>query len=345
MFKNNYKKIILYMSAVMLIIIAGYFGADKDIVNVEATSYPEYLIAGGNVIGIKLYTDGVHVVDTDFVETIEGKKSPAVKAGIKSGDYITEINGKKISTIEEFVNTIKGPEKISITYVRKGKVKNTMIEPALSSNDNSYKIGIWVRDSTAGIGTVTFYNPETKEFGALGHSVNDSDTKKLLNLKSGKIYKTHLTSVTKSKDGHPGEINGTFVGENNYVGYLTKNTSNGIFGIMEKDISGGKKYKVATRDEVKTGEATILCSIDDDGVKEYKIEIINVIKSDAFKNEGMTIKLTDPVLLQKTDGILQGMSGSPIIQNDKLVGAITHVFINNPQKGFGIFIEDMILND
>lgn len=341
MFKNKFLKFSLYICFVaMLISLSAIYNTSAT--NKTETMGSKYLVPGGEVIGIKLYTKGVHVVDTGFIDTVDGEKSPAKEAGIKSGDFIIKVDGVDVDTIEKFSTLIQNNKELSITYTRKGKMKTTVLTPVLSSVDNSFKAGLLIRDSTAGIGTLTFYDPETKLFGALGHGINDQDTGKLLTLKNGKVYKAHLTSVVKSQNGVPGEINGTFIGENNNIGTLELNSYKGVFGKLNTKLSDKKTYKVAEKDEIKMGEAYIMCSVENDTVKEYKIEIINVVKNSPFKNEGLTIKITDPKLLSITDGILQGMSGSPILQNDKIVGAVTHVFVNDPTRGYGIFIENML---
>ena len=298
MLKNKNFKIILYVFAISVLISSvGIYNTEaKDTVN---KTYPEYLIPGGEVIGIKLYTNGVHVVDTGYIDTVDGRKSPANDAGIKSGDFITEINNSRVDTIEDFTNHIQSNNPIDIVYYRKNKKKHTTLKPALSSVDNSFKAGMWIRDSTAGIGTLTFYDPVTKKFGALGHGINDHDTGKLLTLKKGKIYKTHLTSVVKAENGEPGEINGTFIGNNNNIGIMKLNTKRGIYGTLDEPINLNKPLKVAKTDEIETGKATILCTVENNKVSEYEIEIINIIKNSPFKNEGLTIKITDKKLLEQ----------------------------------------------
>lgn len=339
--KNNFKKLFLYTLAFTVLVLVSISTEKSSAENTSASNFPDYVQVGGNVIGIKLYTKGVHVVSTGYVNTADGRRSPAIKSGIKSGDFITKVNGKEVNTIEEFTSAIQVNTEIEIEYYRKERVYKTKIVPVLSSNDAVFKAGIWVRDSTAGIGTMTFYDPATGCFGALGHGINDSDTGKLMTLKDGKIYKAHLTSVTKGRSGSPGELNGTFIGEDNVIGSIVKNSSNGVFGILNSGVDN-KLCKIGYKEDVHEGGAAIICCAEDDSPKEYGVKIINVIKNNPFNYEGITFKVTDNELLEKTDGILQGMSGSPIIQDGKIIGAVTHVFINNPTKGYGIFIENML---
>ncbi len=303
---------------------------------------PRTLIPGGNVIGVKFYIDGVHVLSCDGVETPSGRKNPAKDAGIKVGDYITEVNSIPINTNEDLSDAIQKSETSQLTVVRNGYQFKTEITPVESVDDGSKKIGLWVRDSTAGIGTVTFYNPETKTFGALGHAINDQDTKKVLSMKSASVYNAMVTTIRKGEKGEPGELGGVFLGDERYLGELTKNTSSGIFGEYNICKVDHTPIPVASQSEITEGKATIYCSLKNEEIEEYEIEISKIIKSSLYTSKGMIIKITDPRLLEKTDGIVQGMSGSPVLQNGKIVGAVTHVFVNDPTRGYGIFIENML---
>lgn len=303
---------------------------------------PKVLIPGGNVIGVKFYIDGVHVLSCQDVQTNNGKKNPAKDAGLKSGDYITKVNSVPVNTNEDLSKLIQLSQTCKLTVVRNGYEFETIINPVISSEDGIKKLGIWVRDSTAGIGTVTFYNPETKTFGALGHAINDQDTKKILTMRNASVYNALVTSIRKGTKGEPGELGGVFLGDDKYLGELTQNTSSGIFGTYNVAKVAHSPIPIANQNEIVEGKATIYCSIQDETVSEYEIEISKIIKSSIYTSKGMIIKITDPVLLEKTKGIVQGMSGSPIIQNGKLVGAVTHVFVNDPTRGYGIFIENML---
>ena len=304
--------------------------------------YPQMLIPGGNVIGVKLYTRGVHIVGISYVKTADGRKLPAKDAGLRIGDFITKIDGTDVDTIEDFSKKMQNGGTLSLTVDRGGNILSTEITPALSADDNSFKAGIWVRDSTAGIGTVTYYNPEDNTFGGLGHGITDRDTGKLLSLKNGKLYNAKVTSVTKGEHGIPGELSGTFAGDENYAGEILLNTNCGIFGKYTNIPLSHQPLPVAKNDEITEGKAHIYTSTYNSTIQMYEIEIVKVIKSSPFSSKGMVIKVTDPALLNKTNGIVQGMSGSPILQNGKIVGAVTHVFVNDPTRGYGIFIENML---
>ncbi|MBQ2897744.1 MAG: SpoIVB peptidase [Clostridia bacterium] len=299
------------------------------------------LIPGGNVIGVKFYIDGVHVLNCEGVQTPLGKKNPAKDAGLKSGDYITAVNSVPIYTNEDLSNSIQFSQSSELTVVRNGYEFKTKITPVVEEN-GSRRIGIWVRDSTAGIGTVTFYDPETHVFGALGHAINDQDTKKVLSMKSASVYNAKVTTIRKGTKGEAGELGGVFLGNDRYLGELIKNSSSGIFGTYNKSKVNHSPVPIASSNEITEGKATIYCSIQNEDVKEYEIEISKIIKSSLYTSKGMIIKITDPKLLEKTNGIVQGMSGSPILQNGRIVGAVTHVFVNDPTRGYGIFIENML---
>lgn len=307
-----------------------------------SASKRKYVIPGGDSFGIKLYTDGVIVVGLNDVETKNGMKNPAKDAGVKVGDIIVEINGKKVTsteTIHEAVNNASG-EAMTIRVKRNDEYKTVIIAPVLSDTNNSYKTGMWVRDSTAGVGTVTFYNPENKTFGGLGHPVNDVDTNEIMPLLSGEAVKAKVTGVYKGKAGETGSLCCAFGNET--IGKLKSNGENGIYGTYTKVFDNDDAIPVAVCQEVKKGEAKILSTVDGEGVKEYTINIERINYNSSSGQKNMVIKITDEELLSKTGGIVQGMSGSPIIQNGMLVGAVTHVFINNPTKGYAIFAENML---
>ena len=339
---KNKAKGILSISIIFALFIYGFAANGVSDVSSQKSDIPDMLIPGGNVIGVKFYIDGVHVLNTDIVETESGRKSPAKEAGIKSGDYIKEVNNLPVYTNEDLSKNIQFADEAELTIVRNGYQFKTKIKPVISSNDGNKKLGLWVRDSTAGIGTVTYYNPENNTFGALGHAIADQDTGKVLLLRNASAYSASVTTIRKGKSGDPGELGGVFLSDDRYIGELFRNSSVGIFGNFNKQITNHTPIPVALCSEVKEGKATIYCSIKNDEVTQYEIEISKIIKSGLYTPKGMVIKITDPRLLEKTDGIVQGMSGSPIIQNGKLIGAITHVFINDPARGYGIFIESML---
>ena len=239
---------------------------------------------------------------------------------------------------------MSGGKEIKVEYVHEQETKECSITP-VKMNEDEYKLGLWVRDSAAGVGTVTFYEPSTKTFGALGHGISDIDTGELIDIASGEFVTTRILSITKGESGTPGKIQGTIENQEN-IGLISKNTRFGIYGTVDNlsglNIDTSKEMKVATRDEIKTGKSTILCSLDNDTPQEYEIEIEKIFKNNNYDNKSMEIRVTDERLLEKTGGIIQGMSGSPIIQNGKFVGAVTHVLVDNPEEGYGVFADIML---
>lgn len=305
------------------------------------------VIPVGSIAGVKLYTNGVLVVGMSEIEGIDNKKyKPYENTGIKEGDTITQINNIEISSTEELmqiVNQTKG-NPVQVKYIQQEQTKECSIEPVETSSHN-YKLGLWVRDSAAGVGTVTFYDPSSKTFGALGHGITDIDTEELINIASGEFVTTRILNITKGESGNPGKIQGTVENQQN-IGKISKNSKFGIYGTVENlnslNIDTSKEMEVALRDEIQTGKATILCSLDNQKIEEYEIEIEKIYKENNYNNKSMQIKVTDPKLLEKTGGIIQGMSGSPIIQNNKFIGAVTHVLVNSPQEGYAVFGDIML---
>lgn len=304
------------------------------------------VIPVGEVVGVKLYTSGVLVVGTSAIEGNDGKKyRPFESTGIKEGDTIKSINGKIINSTEELINEINdmNGEKINITYIANEKEKNCEILP-IKGNDGKYKIGLWVRDSAGGVGTVTFYNQQNNTFVALGHAITDIDTGNIINTSSGEIDDVSIISIIKGEKEEPGKIQGT-IKNSQVIGRIYKNTKYGIYGIVNNvenlSLDYSRKMKISPRQDIKTGEAKILCNLDGK-VKEYNIEIKKIYQNNNYDNKCMILKVTDAELLEKTGGIIQGMSGSPIIQNNKLIGAVTHVFVNDPTIGYGIFADKMV---
>lgn len=301
------------------------------------------LIPCGTPFGIKMFTDGVLVVGVNEVITDSGSKNPAKEAGIKLGDSIISIDGTEMLSNEdvgEAVSSSNG-KTLKVCLKRDGTEMTVELKPVLSNSDGKYKAGIWVRDSSAGIGTVTYYDPANSCFGGLGHAICDVDTGDILPLMSGEVVDVNINGVTKGQKGAPGELRGSFVSRT-AMGSLLLNNETGVFGVMDYcPAKNAKAMPLAMKQEVKTGKATILTTLDGQTPKEYEIRIekANIGSTNMTKN--MVIEVTDPELLEKAGGIVQGMSGSPIIQDGKLVGAVTHVLINDPTKGYGIFAENM----
>lgn len=304
------------------------------------------LYPGGVNVGIKISTKGVLVVAHSDITSIDGKKeSPAKASGIELGDIITKFNGEEIENSRDLSKKLSEIDKntVSIEYMRNGirETKNIQLE----KEDNEYKLGLWVRDSTAGIGTLTFYDKNTNLFGALGHPITDGDTNKPFIIKEGNLLNSSIISVRKGEKGSPGELKGLFVNERESIGNIDKNTEAGIFGNGSDKLINpifDKPLKVGFRSEIKEGAAQIITTIDENGPKAYDIEIIKLLPQEEPGAKSMVIKVVDEELLSKTGGIVQGMSGSPIIQNNKIIGAVTHVLINKPDVGYGIYIEWML---
>ena len=302
------------------------------------------LIPVGRAVGIKLFSDGVVVVGTSEVATERGAVNPAKACGLKEGDIITHINATEVDSIEEvsaILQRLEG-DPMSIRAIRNDRQVQLTAQAALCSGDGAYKLGAWIRDSMAGIGTVTFYDPDTGSFGALGHGISDVDTALLMPLERGSILSASVAGVEKGKVGTPGMLRGIF-DQADILGTLSANTAGGIFGAAEPaDWLRGQALPVAGADEVQTGRATILSNVYGDQVREYDIEITKILPREEEDCRDYLITVTDQALLERTGGIVQGMSGSPICQNGKIVGAVTHVLVNDPTRGYGIFIENML---
>ena len=305
------------------------------------------VIPVGNIAGVKLYTSGVLVVGMSEIEGDDNKKyKPYENTGIEEGDTIIKVNDTHINSTDDLIETVnlsKGKD-VKVKYIHEEETKECSMTPVKTSNSD-YKLGLWVRDSAAGVGTVTFYEPSSKTFGALGHGITDIDTNELINIASGEFITTRILDITKGESGNPGKIQGTVENQTN-IGTISKNSRFGIYGKVDNlsslDIDVSKEMEVALREEIQTGKATILCSLDNQKPQEYEIEIEKIFKENNYDNKSMLIKITDERLLEKTGGIIQGMSGSPIIQNGKFVGAVTHVLVNNPQEGYAVFGDIML---
>lgn len=316
-------------------------------VSIKSVSNDVVLYPGGQPVGVRLSTKGVLVVALSDIKTENGKSpSPAALAGIQIGDNIIKINDTWIKNAEETQSQINNSEgrDLKITIDRKGEQFEKIIKPVKSSEDKNYKIGLWIRDSTAGVGTLTFYDEKNKTFAALGHPITDIDTGTILSINSGEIVSSSIVSVKKGLRGNPGELKGIFVDEETILGQIQKNTECGVFGKSNTKLVNkyNKPMKVALRNEIKEGPAKILTTVNGSSPKYYDIQIEKLLAQDTPGPKSMVIRVTDSELLEKTGGIVQGMSGSPIIQDNKIIGAVTHVLINKPDVGYGIYIEWML---
>ena len=300
------------------------------------------VIPVGKAIGMKMYTEGVLVVG---MSEIEGKK-PYENSGIEAGDTILEINNTKINSTDELiecVNSSKG-ERIEIKYISDEEEKTVNIKPVKTS-ENEYKLGLWVRDAAAGVGTLTFYEPSTGNFASLGHGINDVDTYELIHVANGELVTTNILDIVKGTDGTPGEIKGS-IDNGITLGKIYKNTSFGVYGNISNvgilNFNNSKEIEVANRSEIKTGKAEIMCELENGKIDTYEIEIQKIFTENNQNNKSMLIKVTDENLIEKTGGIIQGMSGAPIIQNGKFIGAVTHVLVNDSKTGYAVFADLMI---
>ncbi|PEA56278.1 SpoIVB peptidase [Bacillus pseudomycoides] len=307
------------------------------------------VIPGGQSIGVKLNAKGVLVVGHHLIQTEKGKVSPGELAGVQVGDMITEINGKTIermSDIAPFIhNSGKTGESLNLVLLRDGKYIRTKLTPQKDGGEQSYRIGLYIRDSAAGIGTMTFIHPESMKYGALGHVISDNDTKKPIQVEDGQIVRSTVTSIERGSNGDPGEKLARFSPDHEVIGNITTNSPFGIFGKLNTEMKNGimdESLPIALSHQVKEGPAKILTVIDQDKVEAFDIEIVSTVPQKFPATKGMVVKITDKRLLEKTGGIVQGMSGSPIVQDGRLVGAVTHVFVNDPTSGYGVHIEWML---
>ncbi len=303
------------------------------------------VLLGGMPVGIYMETDGVMVLNTEKIECLDGNVYEPAADRVKTGDYIMAVNHQEItgkSDLLELVEEIDGGN-VVLTLRRGEDTMDIKISPVEYEPDH-YRLGIWVRDNVQGLGTITFLTEQSR-FGALGHGISDTDTNMLMTIDSGRVYRTSIKDITKGYSGSPGTMEGIIVYNNyNVLGTIDKNTEAGIYGTIDKidDLFEEQiPMETASKEEIRTGDATIRCYIDNE-IKEYDIRVTEIDKTDSEINKGLVIQVTDPELLEKTGGIIQGMSGSPIIQDGKLIGAVTHVFVQDSTKGYGIFIENML---
>lgn len=301
------------------------------------------VIVMGKAVGIKLFSDGVLVVGLSEVETKQGACSPGKECGLKAGDVITHINGTEVDTIEEIQDVMakQRQQPLTIQAVRSQQALQLTAVPA-ENRQGVYQLGVWLRDSMAGIGTMTYYDPNTGVFAVLGHGINDVDTAMLMPMEAGSIMPASVEEVKKGISGQPGELHGRFDLLHD-LGTLYANTKMGVFGRADRLQlpEGAQMMEIAKTGEVKEGPAVIRSNVQGDRIQEFQIQIVRM-ENGTDSNRNMMIRVTDPELLELTGGIVQGMSGSPILQNGKLVGAVTHVLVNDPTRGYGIFIENML---
>lgn len=312
--------------------------------NVTVTEVAEpVVIPCGSPFGIKLLTEGVLVIELTGFDSGDGISSPARDAGIDEGDIIISISGKAVSTNSDVSRIIEasGGKTLGVELIRGGESRVVFIRPEISAADGCYRAGMWVRDSSAGIGTVTFYDPVTGIFAGLGHPVCDTDTGDILTMSAGEAAEVYISGIRKSSDGAPGELIGMFTSDRS-CGDLILNSGAGIYGKMDSCPVSCGAVPVAMRQEIKTGPAEIYATVNGSVPEKYAVEIEKIDLSDSEDSHNLVVHVTDERLLDEAGGIVQGMSGSPIIQNGKLVGAVTHVLVRDPTRGYGIFADTML---
>lgn len=314
-----------------------------NIKEIEINEIPQAeVVPLGNIVGLRLYASGVLVIGKT---EIKGEK-PYKTSTIKEGDLITAVNSKKVETTTDLITSVNDSKgnSIEITYVREGIIYTTTIEPVKTDKDE-YKIGLWVRDGAIGVGTISYYEPSTKYFAALGHPIIDTDTGEIVSIKEGELVNASVISIKKGEGGNPGEIKGSLKSDEK-IGQISTNTEFGIYGTLDNlsslNIDKENKIKVALREEIKTGDAKVLLTLEDGIRKEYDVKIKKIYKNNDKDNKSMLIEIVDEDLKNLTGGIIQGMSGAPLIQNGKFIGAITHVLVNNPELGYAVFGDLMI---
>jgi len=348
-------------SVINAFVDVGIFDRDErsfDYAVAVMASERRYVIPLGQSVGVDVEMDGVKVVEiADVVGENRQTHAPARDAGIQVGDNIVSINGEAVETVDDIARIIN--DEITENYeqitevdtievqIRRGEQDLSLtIEPQRDIDDGTLRIGAWVKDSTSGIGTLTFYDPESSGFGALGHGITNTEGEPI-QISGGNILSSTVVSVTPSERGQIGELRGIFLRQHESLGEITTNNNQGLYGTLDSemlDLRGATEMPVATRNEVRTGNAQILSNIDSVRVESFDIEIQRIMRNTSDNTKEMVIRVTDEDLLNRVGGIVQGMSGSPIIQNDKVVGAVTHVFVNDPTRGYGIFLESMLPN-
>ena len=305
------------------------------IIPINVLAYSNFIIPGGENVGIEVSSNGVLVVGFYEVDN----KLIAKDSGFMIGDRIIKVNNKDVNSIDDMVNVVKDSDNEMVNYTIIRDSKEINLKASRNNQDGVYKTGIYVKDSIQGIGTLTFIDPETLKFGALGHEILEKTTSKKFEIKDGKIFKSDVTSINRSEDGKAGEKNARY-DKTEVYGNITENTTSGIFGNYTAELPNEEKIKVGTENDIHLGEAKIRTVINKDEIKEFKINIIKLNPNSDTKN--ILFEIVDSVLLENTGGVVQGMSGSPIIQDNKIVGAVTHVIVNDSKKGYGIFITKML---
>ena len=342
---------LIFLVTLTVIAAAGFVsGCDEQAEDVVQVVTERVLVPGGQSVGIRMNVKGVLVVGLEEIETEDSVVSPGYDAGLQIGDMILSINDTPVyyaGDVAGIVNSEKensSERKLKLRVMRKDDELDIFIRPVTELETGEAKIGVWVKEKIAGIGTLTFFDPQTNMFAALGHGIYESQTGTLLEAGNGQLLRTEVRSIQEGEAGKPGEIRGIFYGNEDPIGSLISNSKFGIYSMADdfRDFELAQPMVMGRQDQVKTGDAYILTTIDGDKVERFDIRITKVNRQDEPAPKGMEIEVTDKKLLASSGGIVQGMSGSPIIQNNRIVGAVTHVLVNNPTKGYGIFAEWMV---
>ena len=302
------------------------------------------VVIGGACIGVSLSSSGALITDISSFENTEGENvSPGKSSGIKKGDIITEFNGEKVESASDLDRLMKNLETRTATLkiCRDDGFFYATLVPEKELSSGNFKLGLWIKDEACGIGTLTYFDPSNNSFAALGHGIIDPDINDIFNVRGGNISGASVVSVDKGEKGEPGELNGLF--QEGAVGSILRNNQKGLFGKINEDsfLSERPVFPIGSKEQVHTGPAFIYANISGTKIEKFQVEILKILNKNNKGTKNMIIKITDPALIEKTGGIVQGMSGSPIVQDGKLVGAVTHVFVNDPTRGYGIFIENM----
>ena len=344
--KNLLKSFVLFLGVMVTIcIVAVIENIDNQPQEAVTIVSEKVLIPGGHSVGIKMDVKGVLVVGLEEIETEDKIVNPGLDAGLQIGDTILAIDGQEVYYAYEVSQLVKNSNgKIKVKVLRGNITQDFEIEAAKEYSTGSYKLGIWVKEKIAGIGTLTFFDPETNTFAALGHGIYERKTNTLVEAGGGELLKTEVNSIKEGESGVPGEIRGIFYNQEIPLGRIYKNSEYGIYSKGENvdELNMAEAMVVGSQDQIKKGKAYILTTIEGSTVEKFEIEITKVNKQYEPSNKGIEIKVIDEKLLKNCGGIVQGMSGSPIIQDGKLVGAVTHVLVNDPTRGYGIFIENML---
>ena len=338
---------LILLGLLLAIFIAGQFSVESENAASADIVAERVLIPGGHSVGVQMDVKGVLVVGLEEITTPDGSVvNPGLEAGLQIGDMILSVNGTKVykaSEVEELVNEIGSAVELKVQ--RKSKVMNISLTPVINQEDGMYKLGVWIKDKTAGIGTLTYYDPLNQTYGALGHAITDPETGAVLTVNQGQLLQAKVQAVKEGKSGEPGEIQGVFYETESPLGDLEINCDLGIFGDTYHAIENPlyeKPLAVGTKEQIEKGPAYILTTLADNQIERFEIEIEKIYRRNSDSNKNMKIKVTDERLLEESGGIVQGMSGSPIIQNNRIIGAVTHVMVNDPTSGYGIFIENML---